>query len=36
MPEPYFPPFIKKPKKNPNELAMDIEDIDKLLTAPRI
>lgn len=35
-PEPYYPPFMKKPKKNPDEIAMDIDDIQKLLTSPRI
>ena len=35
-PEPYYPPFIKKPKKNPDEKAMDIDEIAKVLTAKRI
>jgi hypothetical protein len=34
-PEPYYPPFIKKPKVHKDEVAMDIEDIKNVLTAPR-
>lgn len=34
-PEPYYPPFIKKPKVHKDEVAMDIEDIKSVLTAPR-